>query len=84
VISSASSGPAATVSPAVSPVKGPVAQIGANAAGMPGVGSSGTVEGQADVMEEKTPAEAVLCDHCGRTASNGLTCIGACVADSGY
>lgn len=29
-------------------------------------------------------AEPVLCSHCGRTASNGLSCIGACVADSGY
>ena len=29
-------------------------------------------------------AEPVLCNHCGRTASNGLSCIGACVADSGY
>jgi len=26
----------------------------------------------------------VLCGHCGRTASNGLVCIGMCVADSGY
>ncbi|MEY4358568.1 MAG: hypothetical protein RLZZ631_54, partial [Cyanobacteriota bacterium] len=25
-----------------------------------------------------------LCEHCGRTASNGLVCIGMCVADSGY
>ncbi|WP_368656110.1 hypothetical protein [Synechococcus sp. HK05] len=29
-------------------------------------------------------ADPVLCGHCGRTASNGLVCIGACVADSGY
>ncbi|MFN7900597.1 MAG: hypothetical protein ACK5N0_13205 [Synechococcaceae cyanobacterium] len=28
--------------------------------------------------------EPILCDHCGRSASNGLTCIGMCVADSGY
>jgi hypothetical protein len=28
--------------------------------------------------------EPVLCGHCGRTASNGLVCIGMCVADSGY
>jgi hypothetical protein len=28
--------------------------------------------------------DPVLCGHCGRTASNGLTCIGMCVADSGY
>ena len=29
-------------------------------------------------------ADPVLCCHCGRTASNGLVCIGMCVADSGY
>ena len=28
--------------------------------------------------------EPVLCGHCGRTASNGLSCQGICVADSGY
>jgi hypothetical protein len=35
---------------------------------------------------EPAPAAAdpVLCGHCGRTASNGLVCIGMCVADSGY
>ena len=26
----------------------------------------------------------VLCDHCGRTADNGVTCQGMCVADSDY
>ncbi|MFN9618647.1 MAG: hypothetical protein ACK55X_02900 [Synechococcaceae cyanobacterium] len=30
------------------------------------------------------PDDPVLCGHCGRTARNGLTCIGMCVADSGY
>lgn len=29
-------------------------------------------------------AEPILCGHCGRTASNGISCIGMCVADSGY
>ena len=29
-------------------------------------------------------AEKVLCQHCGRTASNGLRCIGMCVADNEY
>ena len=28
--------------------------------------------------------ERVLCCHCGRTASNGISCIGMCVADSDY
>ncbi|TCD56012.1 hypothetical protein CWE17_10535 [Synechococcus sp. BS56D] len=26
----------------------------------------------------------VLCDHCGRTAENGIRCLGMCVADSDY
>ena len=30
------------------------------------------------------PQEPVLCLHCGRTASNGSSCQGSCVADSGY
>jgi len=34
--------------------------------------------------EQMRAADPVLCQHCGRTASNGLSCIGACVADSGY
>ena len=29
-------------------------------------------------------ADPVLCNHCGRTASNGISCQGICVADSGY
>ena len=28
--------------------------------------------------------EPILCHHCGRTASNGISCEGICVADSGY
>jgi hypothetical protein len=28
--------------------------------------------------------DPVLCEHCGRTASNGISCEGYCVADSGY
>ena len=29
-------------------------------------------------------SEPVLCHHCGRTASNGISCEGYCVADSNY
>jgi hypothetical protein len=29
-------------------------------------------------------ADPVLCRHCGRTARNGISCQGICVADSGY
>ena len=30
---------------------------------------------------EKDP---ILCNHCGRTASNGIRCLGKCVADNDY
>ena len=32
----------------------------------------------------KAVEEPILCHHCGRTASNGISCEGSCVADSGY
>ena len=28
--------------------------------------------------------EKVLCNHCGRTTSNGIRCLGMCVADNDY
>ena len=28
--------------------------------------------------------DAVLCKHCKRTASNGVRCLGMCVADNDY
>ena len=28
--------------------------------------------------------EKVLCNHCGRTTSNGIRCLGICVADNDY
>ena len=28
--------------------------------------------------------EAILCNHCKRSASNGLRCLGMCVADNDY
>ncbi|EAR19043.1 hypothetical protein WH7805_06796 [Synechococcus sp. WH 7805] len=28
--------------------------------------------------------DPILCNHCGRTASNGIRCLGMCVADSEY
>jgi len=35
-----------------------------------------------NVGENKT--EKVLCNHCGRTSSNGIRCIGICVSDNEY
>ena len=28
--------------------------------------------------------DTILCDHCKRTASNGIRCLGMCVADNDY
>ena len=28
--------------------------------------------------------DPILCDHCKRTASNGVRCLGMCVADNDY
>ena len=43
---------------------------------------------QNDSNEEKSEAnnqlEKVLCNHCGRTTSNGIRCLGICVADNDY
>ena len=29
-------------------------------------------------------SEKILCEHCGRTSSNGIRCLGICVADNEY
>ena len=34
--------------------------------------------------ESKDHQEKVLCNHCGRTSSNGIRCLGICVADNDY
>ena len=34
-----------------------------------------------NVSSEKDP---ILCNHCKRTSSNGLRCLGMCVADNDY
>ena len=34
--------------------------------------------------ESKVQQEKVLCNHCGRTSSNGIRCLGICVADNDY
>jgi hypothetical protein len=42
------------------------------------------VADETNPSEQKPLVEPVLCNHCGRTASNGIRCQGICVADSGY
>ena len=37
--------------------------------------------GEFSVSKEE---DSVLCDHCLRTASNGIRCMGICVADNDY
>ena len=34
--------------------------------------------------ESEDQKEKVLCNHCGRTSSNGIRCLGICVADNDY
>ena len=34
-----------------------------------------------NLISEKDP---ILCNHCKRTASNGVRCLGMCVADNDY
>ncbi len=34
--------------------------------------------------ESNSVLEKVLCKHCGRTKSNGIRCLGICVADNDY
>ena len=33
---------------------------------------------------EDDQKEKVLCNHCGRTSTNGIRCLGICVADNDY
>ena len=40
-------------------------------------------ESQKNSLDENK-IEKILCDHCGRSASNGIRCLGICVADSDY
>ncbi len=41
---------------------------------------------KANAKGSDSPAgeDRILCGHCGRTARNGISCIGMCVADSDY
>ena len=34
--------------------------------------------------QSKDQKDKVLCNHCGRTSTNGIRCLGICVADSDY
>ncbi len=37
-----------------------------------------------DKLHQTNDTEKILCQHCKRTANNGIKCKGICVADSDY
>ena len=37
-----------------------------------------------DVKQKNNKPERILCSHCGRTSTNGIRCLGICVADNDY
>ena len=43
--------------------------------------SDKTSKKQSNVFRDK---DKILCNHCKRTASNGIRCLGICVADNDY
>tara|TARA_B100000700_G_scaffold134330_1_gene150054 strand:+ start:471 stop:650 length:180 start_codon:yes stop_codon:yes gene_type:complete len=36
------------------------------------------------ISDSQNKLEKVLCEHCGRTANNGIRCLGMCVAENDY
>ena len=34
--------------------------------------------------DSSSKKDTILCNHCNRTASNGVRCLGMCVADNDY
>ncbi len=37
-----------------------------------------------NIEKSNTNSIKILCKHCGRTAENGIRCLGICVADNDY
>lgn len=78
----------------VHPIRAPMASGAAHSipgAATPAAAARGLEAPAAATQAEAAPltaapltAEPILCGHCGRTASNGISCQGMCVADSGY
>jgi hypothetical protein len=71
--------PASLPPPAVPVPQPPCREKASQAAPTPGATPSPSVS-----TPQPSSPEPVLCGHCGRTATNGITCEGMCVADSGY
>ena len=53
-------------------------------AGSPADGSGNHFQDLTTEQASEADADPILCHHCGRTANNGISCAGSCVADSGY
>jgi len=53
-------------------------------AGSPGDGSGNHPKDRTTEQVSEADADPILCRHCGRSANNGISCEGSCVADSGY
>ncbi|MCS5692384.1 hypothetical protein NZK33_10350 [Cyanobium sp. FGCU-6] len=62
----------------------PVPQPPCREQASPAAPSLSEAPGPSPSIHQPTSREPVLCGHCGRTAGNGITCQGMCVADSGY
>ena len=41
-------------------------------------------EGKQENNKANDKTDKILCNHCGRTAINGIRCLGICVADNEY
>ena len=46
--------------------------------------NEGNDEGNKNPNRNNKKLEKVLCNHCGRTSTNGIRCLGICVADNDY
>jgi hypothetical protein len=53
-------------------------------AGSPADGTGNHSQDLTTEQASEADADPILCHHCGRTANNGISCEGICVADSGY
>ena len=49
----------------------------------PGEASPGNATGEERDIDTSSD-ERILCQHCRRTTSNGIRCLGMCVADNDY
>ncbi len=43
-----------------------------------------TNKSRKEINSNNINLDKILCNHCGRTANNGIRCLGICVADNDY